>query len=325
MHLRAFPGHDMDTVPAPPLEETPVPEEHLLGQFIPLHYHYNMLQDQDRVGAFREAIRLAVKPGMHVVELGGGTGILSSFAARQGARVSCVERNPQLVRTARRLLRQNGLEDRVEVIEQDAFAYLPSEPVDVVICEMLHVAMVREKQLPVIESFKRRYLRAFGETKPLPRFLPEASILMVQPVEHSFDFAGYWAPVPVFQPPRLHIAETRELSPLKCYADVAYEQPFPTHFDCAPRFSIEQSGSVTAVRFVTQNVVAVDVDQQRAVTWPNQCLVLPLESPQQVETGQELQIRFCYSAGDSIEDLAGPLAVGDSSAGEQSAIRRHVA
>lgn len=293
------------------VDEAAVPEEHLLGQFIPLHYHYNMLQDEDRVGAFLEAIRLAVKPGMRVLELGGGTGILSSFAAKQGAQVSCVERNVQLVETARRLLRENGLEDRVEVIHQDAFAYLPSEPVDVVICEMLHVAMLREKQLTVIDSFKRRYLRAFGETATLPRFLPEASMLMAQAVEHSFDFSGYWAPIPVFHAPTLHNERTRELSPLKCYADIAYEHPFPTHFQCAERMVIEQPGLVTALRFVTQNVVAVDVDQQRAVTWPNQCLVLPLESPRQVEAGQELRVDFSYAAGDALDSLAASLAVGE--------------
>ncbi|TWU42039.1 hypothetical protein Poly41_03350 [Novipirellula artificiosorum] len=85
--------------------------DQVLGQYIPLLYHYNMLQDEERVGAFKAAIDLLVRPGMHVVELGGGTGILSSFAARRGAHVTCVERNSELVDCSRRLLDQNGLQE----------------------------------------------------------------------------------------------------------------------------------------------------------------------------------------------------------------------
>jgi hypothetical protein len=49
-----------------------VPEEHLLGQFIPLHYHFNMLRDQQRMAPFREAIDLTVPDNGVVLELGGG-------------------------------------------------------------------------------------------------------------------------------------------------------------------------------------------------------------------------------------------------------------
>ncbi|MEY4567574.1 MAG: hypothetical protein RLY14_2544, partial [Planctomycetota bacterium] len=41
--------------------------EHLLGQYIPLHYHHHMLQDQDRTLSFRKAIEAVVSPGMKVV------------------------------------------------------------------------------------------------------------------------------------------------------------------------------------------------------------------------------------------------------------------
>jgi predicted RNA methylase len=60
--------------------------------------------------------------------------------------------------------------------------------VDVVICEMLHSAMLREKQLAVIHSFKQRYQAKFGDR--LPGFIPTATRLFVQPVEQSFVFDG---------------------------------------------------------------------------------------------------------------------------------------
>src|SRR5438128_2348727 len=109
---------------------------HELGQFLPLHYHYNMLTDRSRMQGFRAAIEHVVQPGATVLELGGGTGVLSFFASRRAKHVWCVEKNPELAVEARRVLALNSGTDCIEVIQADAFQYLPPEPVDVVICEM---------------------------------------------------------------------------------------------------------------------------------------------------------------------------------------------
>ncbi len=292
---------------APPAARSLTTDEQTLGQYIPLLYHYNMLQDEDRVGAFREAIDLVVKPGMHVVELGGGTGILSSLAARRGARVTCVERNPELVACARRFILANGLADNVNIIQADAMMFTPEAPVDVVICEMLHVGLLREKQAAVISAFKRNYLRAY-ET-PLPLFMPEASILLIQPVEHDFNFAGYVAPVPLFQAPLISQPRTTELGKLEPYASIAYEEAIPNRFGVEQTVTAIATGSLNAVRLITQNVIAIDTDHQHAITWPNQCLVLPLDSPTDVRSGQSIQIVFDYVAGGSIESLIESLQV----------------
>lgn len=285
------------------LPQESVASERQLGQFIPLHYHYVMLQDADRVGAFQSAINQLVRPGMHVLELGGGTGILSSFAARQGAQVTTVERNPVLVERSRQFIAMNQLSEFIKVVEHDAMTYVPSQPVDVVICEMLHVAMLREKQLQVIDAFKRNYRQAFGEQAKLPVFIPESSILMAQPVQQDFNFAGYWAPVPAFQAPQLQNPQTLELASLEPYATISYEQAYATNFDCELAFEATTSGEFNAVRFVTQNVLAIDVPNQSATTWANQCLVLPIAEPVNVEQGQSLRISFAYQSGGDLEDV----------------------
>ena len=48
-----------------------------LGQFIPLHYHFQMLSDNNRMAAFSAAIKHVVKPNHRVVDLGSGTGVMS--------------------------------------------------------------------------------------------------------------------------------------------------------------------------------------------------------------------------------------------------------
>ncbi len=276
-------------------------EEPVLGQYIPLLYHYNMLQDSDRVNAFLSAIELLVRPGMHVVELGGGTGILSSFAARQGASVSCVERNPELIRAAKRFIQANGLDDRISVISADAARYIPNAPVDVVICEMLHVGLLREKQATVLAAFKRNYTQVYGPK--LPVFIPEVSILMAQTIQQSFNFAGFIAPVPMFQAPLLDQPRTTPLSALSPYANIAYNDFIPLEFNIRQRVSSIANGTVNALRFVTQNVLGIAMDKQHAITWPNQCLVLPLKTPIEVIAGQEVDMCFAYTAGGTIESV----------------------
>jgi len=315
MHLRLYVEDDSQLEDTQlensqqPQPATSPTDDHLLGQYIPLHYHFNMLQDQHRVGAFAEAIKAVVQPDMHVVELGGGTAILSWLAAQQGARVTCIERNPALVHNSCELLEKNLHGDRVTVVHADARDYVPAEPVDVVICEMLHVGLLREKQLEVIEAFKQNYRAAFGEQVALPKFLPEATTMLVQPVQFSYDFAGYHAPLPLFQDPSATDTRTAALGDLATYANIFYDESCPTSFDCKLDLEVSQPGTLTALRFATQNLITILSDQQRGIPWANQLLVLPVNHPVEVTAGEKIHVEFSYQAGGTLESLVESLSV----------------
>jgi protein arginine N-methyltransferase 1 len=276
-------------------------EQQELGQFIPLHYHYNMLLDQARMKGFKAALDYAVQPGAKVLELGGGTGVLSSFAAAKASKVWCVERNPELAREARRMLALNGLQDRVEVVQADAFEYLPPEPVDVVICEMIHVAMLREKQVQVIESFKQRYRARFGPR--LPRFVPEAFIQAAQPVQQDFVFEGYYAPTYLFQDPVARQDRTVELADPAVYQTCAYEEAVPPVCQWHGEIAIGRDGELNALRFITKNVLAVVVEQGDTIDWFSQYLIVPLENPLRVRTGDRVRVQFVYPVGAGLDVL----------------------
>lgn len=278
-----------------------------LGQFIPVHYHHNMLMDQNRMHGFKSAINYAVKPGAKVLELGGGTGVLSWFAAARAAKVYCVEFNPDMVLTARKMLSMNPNGHKVEVVHADAFEYLPPEPVDVVICEMIHVAMLREKQVEVMESFKRRYLARFGG--PLPVFLPEAVIMAVQPLQQDYDFEGFYAPIVQFQETQVTKPGTVELSTPAVYSILDFSQPVDTHIAWQGKFLIEKAGVVNAMRFITKNVLAVVQEQNSTIDWLNHYMSLPLAKPLQVTEGDVLQVCFQYRAGASIPSLEAAIQV----------------
>jgi predicted RNA methylase len=276
-------------------------DEHELGQFIPLHYHYNMLNDRARMTGFKAAIEQVVRPGARVLELGGGTGVLSFFAARRASRVWCVERNPALAREARRILARNPGAEVIEVVEADAFEYLPPEPVDVVICEMLHVGLLREKQVPVLAAFKERYRRRYAA--PMPVFLPEAVVQAVQPVEQSFDFEGYYAPTVLFQDPAAVQPATRELGDPAVFQRFAYDEALPDRCGWEGTLAIRTPGAVNALRFITKNLLAILVAEGRTLDWFNQYLIVPLSEPIPVDRGDRLEVRFAYRPGDPLDAL----------------------
>jgi protein arginine N-methyltransferase 1 len=279
-----------------------------LGQFIPAHYHFNMLNDERRTGAFEEALGRVVAPGARVLDLGGGTGVLSFFAARAASRVWCVELNPELAGLARELLAENGAAHRVEVVEADAMTYLPPEQVDLVVCEMLHVTLLVEKQIQVVGAFKERYLQAFGP--PLPRLMPEAIVQAVQPLQQSFDFHGYHAPTVHFQDGTVEQPRTLELGEPVVYQTIQLAEPLPDRIAWRGALTVARAGTLNAIRFVTKNLLAILESEGRSIDWLMNYLVVPVESPIAVRAGDTVELAFDYEPGGRLSSLRPLVALG---------------
>jgi len=282
-------------------------DEHYLGQFIPLHYHHNMLMDSNRMNAFKAAIYYAVFDGAKVLELGGGTGVLSCLAASRASKVWCVEFNPQLVHESRRFLELNADGHKVQVIHADAFNYLPPEPVDVVICEMIHAAMLREKQVEVIEAFKHRYRKRFGDKQPV--FIPEAIIMAVQPLQQSYDFFGFHAPIIQFQRVNTTPSGSTELAAPEVYSTLDLSKPTSCEIQWQGKFIMAMDGTVNALRFITKNVLAVLPEQTSTIDWLIDYLVLPINTPVEVKAGDVIAVTFRYVTGGTLRSLERSMSV----------------
>ncbi len=278
-----------------------------LGQFIPLHYHHNMLNDGVRMKGFKAAINMVVKPGDKVLELGGGTGVQSFFAAQKAQKVFCVERNPELVDAARNFLSKNINGEKIEVIQADALHYLPPEPIDVVICEMLHTGLLREKQLSVINSFKKRYLEKFGGL--LPVFVPEASIQAIQPIQQDFNFEGFYAPTILFQDPCSIQERSKCLADPEIFQMLSYTEPFSQTCCWDGKVVIAKNGELNALRLITKNILAINFATGSTVDWHTHYIVLPLPTPLAVAAGDHISIRFNYQGGDPLSALTDSLEV----------------
>ena len=268
-------------------------EKNELGQFIPLHYHYNMLQDTERMERFFAAINEMVKPGDTVLELGGGTGVLSFFAAQKAAKVFTVEYNLELVNEAKRILKFNPGHEKIEVIHADAMEFVPDKPVDIVICEMMHVGFLREKQTEVIHMFKANYEKKFGSHMPF--FIPCATLNAIQPVQQDFNFTGYTAPVILFQDPYSIHERTTELGNPVLYHQLMYEEPYENSCSFDGKLQITKDGSLNALRVITKSILAFS--QESSTDWHSQYLILPLENPIDVSAGQDVGVSFAYEFG----------------------------
>jgi predicted RNA methylase len=273
---------------------------------IPLQYHASMLLDEHRMAGFEAAVGHAVAPGMHVLDLGTGTGILTYFAARQGARVTAVEREPGVLAAARAAFRAAALTG-VELVHADAREYLPDEPVDVVMCEMLHVGLLRERQVEVVDGFKRRYAAKFGA--PLPRFLPEATVQAVQPVWQDFNYFGYEVAAPVFQSPFGPQARTIGLAQPQVFQRFFYRDDLPARCTADLRFTIDAPGHANAVRVITKNLLAVHLNPPGSIDWLMNHLIVPAPTPVRAAAGDEVHVRFDYRPGDEIPALERTLHV----------------
>ena len=95
-----------------------------------------MIADETRVSAYAGAIRAAVRPGDHVLDVGAGFGFFSVVAAQAGAgRVDAVDTNP-VVHLGRRVAEANNCGNRIFFHHLDAARLTLDRPADVLVSDL---------------------------------------------------------------------------------------------------------------------------------------------------------------------------------------------
>lgn len=124
------------------------------------------LFDRIRTNNLQKAIYETVKDGDIVLEAGGGTGILSMFALKAGAKHAYViELSGRFTQVIREIAEKNGLSDRITVINGDATETDIPESVDVYISELLCTGLFNEPQIQAYNNCRRFF-------KPDTRCIP---------------------------------------------------------------------------------------------------------------------------------------------------------
>jgi SAM-dependent methyltransferase len=133
----------------------------LLGSLLP-GYHVPMMNDARRNLAWDKALRAAIRPGMLVLEIGTGAGMLALMAARAGARVVTCETNEVAAAMAVELAALNGYSDRIEVIARNSKALRVGRelerPADLLICDIFADELLNFDPLTAIADARERLL-----------------------------------------------------------------------------------------------------------------------------------------------------------------------
>jgi len=119
-----------------------------------------MLEDTVRTLAFERALQAVIRPHHRVLDFGCGTGILSFFAQRAGARrIYAVDRTP-FIGAARAVAQVNGF-DRVEFLDGEEDVRLPTA-VDVIVSEWMGHFVFNESMLEPLARVRNRNLVSGG-------------------------------------------------------------------------------------------------------------------------------------------------------------------
>ena len=273
-----------------------------------IDYHRELLADETRTNAFREAISRVVRPGDVVVDVGCGSGILSFFACQAGAaRVYSIDQT-HAADVASLLARHLGFGKRMTVLHGEAKTIELPERADVLLSETLGVAGLDEGISEIVADARKRFL------KENARIVPQRVGVSIVPVELDYDYDRHIA---FWNGPRYGL----DLRPLKLFASssilFAHIRSGAYLDEPAEVVSIDLrrddgknaagSASFTATRdaqlhgfgvfFTTTLTDGIELSNREARTTSWSQAFLPLEVPVQMHRGQRIDVELQTDAG----------------------------
>lgn len=139
------------------------------NQTINIDPHIIMLNDENRLKQFYSAMKKVIKSDTIVLDIGGGSGILTFFAALLGAKkIYCVEKT-KIIHIAQTIAKENNYKN-ITFIHNDIFhestRQLINDKVDVIVCELIGTTIFDENILEVIAYAKEQFLAPKGIVIP---------------------------------------------------------------------------------------------------------------------------------------------------------------
>lgn len=143
--------------------------DYYFGSYSSFHIHEEMLKDSVRTRTYQRAIM--DNPGDFkdkvVLDLGAGTGILSMFAARAGAKHVYAIEFAEIAIFAKEIVKKNGFENKITVIKGKMEEIeLPVKKVDIIISEWMGYFLLYESMLDSVLYARDKYLVKGGKMLP---------------------------------------------------------------------------------------------------------------------------------------------------------------
>jgi len=154
--------------------------------------HEEMLKDEVRMKAYRSAIlnnRHLFRDRI-VLDVGCGTGIMSLFAARAGAKKVYGLDNSDIIVQAIQIVKDNKLEDTITLIKGKVEEIeLPVPSVDIIISEWMGYCLLYEAMLNTVIFARDKWL------KPEGIILPDKAVMnicAIEDAEYKDDKINFW-------------------------------------------------------------------------------------------------------------------------------------
>ncbi|GFH07609.1 uncharacterized protein HaLaN_02437 [Haematococcus lacustris] len=127
-----------------------------------------MLEDHKRTGAYFQAVMSNRRQFLNkvVLDVGTGSGILSIFAAKAGAKKVYAVEATDMAQHARKLVAHNKLENVIEVIQGTIETIDLPEKVDIIISEWMGYFLLRESMLDSVLVARDKFLKPGGALYP---------------------------------------------------------------------------------------------------------------------------------------------------------------
>lgn len=159
-------------------------------RFRVIDYHRELLADETRTNAYRDAILRIVRPGDVVVDLGCGSGILSFFACQAGASHVYAIDQTRAADMASFLAKRLGFADRISVLRQESREVELPQRANVLITETMGVLGFDEHIAGHVRDARERLL------VPDARIIPGRVSACLVPVEldhHYEQHINFWS------------------------------------------------------------------------------------------------------------------------------------
>ncbi|KAL0480924.1 type I protein arginine methyltransferase PRMT1 [Acrasis kona] len=154
--------------------------------------HEEMLKDSVRTKAYRDSIiqNKDTFKGKVVLDVGCGTGILSLFAAKAGAKKVIGIDMSRIVDHAKQIVKDNGYEDVITLIQGKVEeVVLPVDKVDIIISEWMGYFLLYESMLDTVLYARDKWLAKDGVIFP-----DKASLIVcgIEDAEYKDEKINFW-------------------------------------------------------------------------------------------------------------------------------------
>lgn len=153
--------------------------------------HETMLKDKIRTNAYLDFIyhNKDVFHGKVVLDVGCGTGILSMFCAKAGAKEVIAVDNSGIIDTARQIIADNGLDSQIRCLKgKIEEVQLPYKKVDIIVSEWMGYCLLYESMLDSVIYARDKYLAADGLMVPSHATIKVTSLIDSELKVSHIDF-----------------------------------------------------------------------------------------------------------------------------------------